>query len=229
MSLDLKKLEKVVELADGAKRARCPACAESGQDRKGEHLRIYPDGKFGCCVHAGDRDHRKRIFALAGSRERQAIRVKVAAPKAPAVLQSGVLGRLGRVFGSAAKTAANITTEVGTVGTGQYIYTHEQESPEKVEINKKLIEFEPCVPNVPAAEVRQESELPVPSVPLAKSPETIVADGKPERLPFLTADGTLSIPFDSPERYHWWKPGGERLSIAETLAEVRAGLAIKRG
>jgi hypothetical protein len=225
MSLDCTKLEKVVELADGAKRARCPACAESGQDRKGEHLRIYPDGKFGCCVHAGDRDHRKRIFALAGIRERQAIRVKVAGPKAPAVLQSGVLGRLGRVFGSVAKTTANITTEVGTPGTGQYIYTHEQESPEKEENNKKLIEFEPCVPNVPAAEVRQGAEIPVPSVPLAKSPETIVADGEPERLPFLTADGTLSIPFDSPERYHWWKPDGERLSVAETLAEVRAGLA----
>ena len=26
-----------------------------------------------------------------------------------------------------------------------------------------------------------------------------------ERLPFLTAGGDLSIPFDSPERYHWWK------------------------
>jgi hypothetical protein len=223
MSLDLNELEKVVELADGAKRARCPACAESGQDRKGEHLRIYPDGKFGCCVHAGDRDHRKRIFALAGIRERQAIRVKVAAPKAPAVLQSGVLGRLGRVFGSVAKTAANITTEVGTLGTGQYIYTHEQESPEKEENNKKLIEFEPCVPNVPAAEVRQGAEIPVPSVPMSLRTATN------EKLPFLTADGTLSIPFDSPERYHWWKPDGERLSIAETLAEVRAGLAIKRG
>ena len=42
-----------------------------------------------------------------------------------------------------------------------------------------------------------------------------------ERLPFLTAGGDLSIPFDSPERYHWWKPDGERLSVAETLAEVK--------
>ena len=47
-----------------------------------------------------------------------------------------------------------------------------------------------------------------------------------ERLPFLTAGGTLSIPFDSPERYHWWR-GGQ--SVAETLAEVRAALAIKKG
>jgi hypothetical protein len=43
-----------------------------------------------------------------------------------------------------------------------------------------------------------------------------------ERLPFLTAGGDLSIPFDSPERYHWWR-GGQ--SVAQTLQEVRAGLA----
>jgi len=40
------------------------------------------------------------------------------------------------------------------------------------------------------------------------------------RLPYLTADGTLLIPFDSPERYHWWKPDGERLSVADIKAEV---------
>jgi len=39
-----------------------------------------------------------------------------------------------------------------------------------------------------------------------------------ERLPFLTAGGDLSIPFDSPERYHWWR-GGQ--SVAETLLEVK--------
>ena len=39
-----------------------------------------------------------------------------------------------------------------------------------------------------------------------------------ELLPFLTAGGDLSIPFDSPERYHWWR-GGQ--SVAETLAEVK--------
>lgn len=223
MSLDLNKLEKVVELADGAKRARCPACAEAGQDRKGEHLRIYPDGKFGCCVHAGNREHRQRIFALAGSRERQSIRVKVAAPKSAAVLQSGVLGRLGRVFGGPTKVAANITTEVGTLGTGQYIYTHEKNSPEKDNNIEKLKEFRPCVPAVPVDEVRQEFKTPVPSVPTATEVLPESQSGVPgvpskERLPFLTADGTLSIPFDAPERYHWWK-GGQ--SIAETLQEVK--------
>jgi hypothetical protein len=51
-----------------------------------------------------------------------------------------------------------------------------------------------------------------------------------ERLPFLAADGTLVIPFDSPERYHWWKPPHEeRMRVAETLNEVRAGLASEKG
>ena len=238
MSLDVSKLEKVVELADGAKRARCPACAEDGHDRKGEHLRIYPDGKFGCCVHAGDRDHRKRIFALAGSRERESIRVKVAAPAVAKILQGDVLGRLGRVFGGLARPAAHITTDVGTLGTGTYIYTCEKEGPEKDNSIEKLKEFRTPVPCVPEGEVRLESETPVPSVPSSGQIAAVPVElesGVPsvpavvlpprvagERQPFLTADGTLSIPFDSPERYHWWR-GGQ--SVAETLAEVRAGLA----
>jgi len=44
------------------------------------------------------------------------------------------------------------------------------------------------------------------------------ADNGGQRRPFLTVDGTLSIPFNSPERYHWWK-GGQ--SVAQTLIEVR--------
>jgi len=44
------------------------------------------------------------------------------------------------------------------------------------------------------------------------------ADNGGQRRPFLTVDGTLSIPFNSPERYHWWK-GGQ--SVPQTLIEVR--------
>jgi hypothetical protein len=41
-------------------------------------------------------------------------------------------------------------------------------------------------------------------------------------LPFLTPGGDLSIPFDSPERYHWWKPPfEERLRVKEIIAEVK--------
>jgi hypothetical protein len=46
--------------------AQCPACAETGGDRKGVHLVVYPDGKFGCAAHPNDRDHRRRIALLAG-------------------------------------------------------------------------------------------------------------------------------------------------------------------
>ena len=43
------------------------------------------------------------------------------------------------------------------------------------------------------------------------------------RTPYFTPDGTLVIPFDSPERFHWWK-GGQ--SIAETRAEIANTLTI---
>src|SRR5215475_12637565 len=83
MSLNVTKLEKVRELANGTLQARCPACAESGGDRKGEHLRVYADGRFGCCVHPKDGEHRKRIFALAGDREPRSFTVKVATASSP--------------------------------------------------------------------------------------------------------------------------------------------------
>ena len=100
MSLDRTKLESVRDLDNGGLQARCPACAETGQDRKGEHLRISPEGKFGCCVFPGDRDHRKRIFSLAGSDSnrsaaRKEIKVRVAAAVTP-IIQTGILGKLSK-------------------------------------------------------------------------------------------------------------------------------------
>ena len=38
-------------------------------------------------------------------------------------------------------------------------------------------------------------------------------------VPYLLSDGTLVIPFNSPERYHWWK-GGQ--SVRQTRAELLA-------
>jgi len=64
-SLDLTRLEKVRQV--GSKIiARCPACAEEGRNRRGHHLVIFPDGKFGCAAMPGDNEHRRRIKALAG-------------------------------------------------------------------------------------------------------------------------------------------------------------------
>ena len=69
--LDLNKLEKVRRR--GRKYiARCPACAEAGGDRKGEHLFFGEDGRFGCVQFPGPdgKQHRKRIFELAGIPEK---------------------------------------------------------------------------------------------------------------------------------------------------------------
>jgi hypothetical protein len=44
------------------------------------------------------------------------------------------------------------------------------------------------------------------------------------RLPYLLADGTLVIPFDSPVRFHWWKKLYPEDGIL-TLSEVRAAAA----
>ena len=65
MSLDLTKLENLKDKGD-KKLARCPACAKDGGDSKGEHLVIYPDGKYGCVAHPGDEAHNKEIFQLVG-------------------------------------------------------------------------------------------------------------------------------------------------------------------
>ncbi|HRQ90161.1 MAG TPA: hypothetical protein PLA50_15280, partial [Bacteroidia bacterium] len=46
--------------------ARCPACAEEGRDNKGNHLVIYPNGKYGCVSHQGDAEHQRRIRQLVG-------------------------------------------------------------------------------------------------------------------------------------------------------------------
>ena len=52
---------------------RCPACAEAGQDKGGNHLVVWPDGKFACVCHPGyqGREHRKRIFFLIGNKQQK--------------------------------------------------------------------------------------------------------------------------------------------------------------
>lgn len=65
--LDLTKLERVKR--QGSKMAaQCPACAEAGLDRAGNHLVIFESGKWGCVVNPGaaGAEHRKRIWEVAG-------------------------------------------------------------------------------------------------------------------------------------------------------------------
>ena len=69
MSLSISKLESAREHS-GKVIARCPACAETGHDKKGEHLFICEDRRFGCVIYPGDgpeaKQHRRRIFTLCG-------------------------------------------------------------------------------------------------------------------------------------------------------------------
>jgi hypothetical protein len=113
MSLDISKLQKV-RIRGQKTTARCPACAESGGDSKGEHLIINSQGQFGCVVYAGNgtdaKEHRRRIFALCGDRELKPIVIHRAEERVdsghlgrpfqrhPAPLKTGLLGRLGRAF-----------------------------------------------------------------------------------------------------------------------------------
>jgi hypothetical protein len=62
---------KCVRTFGGKTTAQCPACAEQGKDKSGEHLFINSDGKFGCVLfpRAEGEAHRKRIFELAGKRD----------------------------------------------------------------------------------------------------------------------------------------------------------------
>jgi hypothetical protein len=117
MSLNISKLENVCTRVNKTT-ARCPACAEAGSDRTGDHLVIQADGRFGCVVCSGDSaeaiEHRKRIFALCGDREIKPLtihrpkdtaglgrlgQVNPGQSAAPS-LKTDLLGRLGRAFQS---------------------------------------------------------------------------------------------------------------------------------
>jgi hypothetical protein len=217
VSLDFRLLEKVKELASGVIQARCPACAEGGADRAGEHLRVYPDGRFGCCVHPKDREHRKRIFALAGDKSARQFTVKVASSNPAAE--------------PARSVKASLTSFLGTLGTAisNSVSSSNQASQNSADSPALQCKYvgtlgTPILMSRAYAKLDQEIrcdhthtckdiESGVPSVP---SPPTV------GRLPYLTPGGVLVIPFDSPERFHWWK-GGQ--SVPETLAEVRSWAA----
>lgn len=74
MKLDLKKLTNRHRSNKDGKQAliaRCPACAEEGHDRRGDHLIVFRDGRFGCVVFPGvapsAHRHRQRIWQLVGT------------------------------------------------------------------------------------------------------------------------------------------------------------------
>ena len=101
MGLDVSRLEKVRRRGSNTI-ARCPACAEAGNDRKGEHLFINARGQFGCVLYPGPAGsaHRQRIFELVGIKDMTGNGIEVRKPLSCAtgvsVIQKDVLGHLGR-------------------------------------------------------------------------------------------------------------------------------------
>jgi hypothetical protein len=214
MSLNMDRLEKVVRLANGGVKARCPACAEGGSDRKGEHLRISPEGKFGCCVFPGDREHRKRIFALAGDHGPKEIKVRVTVGTVlPA--RTGILGRLSMPVepenssdGSDGESA--VQTEFEEIRTGR---TAERESVETFIEEARTGRTGYSLLTRNAVETDSIYKLVEFDTPVRS-----VRNDKP-RLPYLLSDGTLVIPFDAPERYHWWTGGQSPRQTKQELME----------
>jgi hypothetical protein len=145
MSLDITKLEDS-RIRRGKTTARCPACAEIGHDQTRNHLIIQADGRFGCVVYLGDspdaRAHRKRIFALCGSRQ-----IK------PLVMRRSRLGRLGRVDEG---DLGGVPRKTGLLGRlGRLFQTHSgtdrTHAANKDRMTEKLNDFKPGVPGVPSA------------------------------------------------------------------------------
>jgi len=69
MGINIEMLRNRVHLPNGDVRAQCPACAADGNDSKGEHLMVFANGKFGCAVYQGDKEHRSEIFRLVGDKK----------------------------------------------------------------------------------------------------------------------------------------------------------------
>lgn len=202
MSLALSKLEKVRELASGVVQAQCPACAEGGHDRAGEHLRIYPDGRFGCCVFPKDHEHRKRIFALAGDRSPRSFKVKVPGTRAASATSQSVTDSL-RTLRTACVESDLFESEMqNNFRTDRTTFSNPRAHRREQDLHDAHTHT--CKDN-------DSSVLSVSSGDGVSNPPT---RGK---LPYFTPGGTLVIPFDSPERYHWWR-GGQ--SVKETIAEI---------
>ena len=234
MSLDVQQLEKVHELPSGVMQARCPACAESGGDRAGEHLRIYPYGRFGCCVHPGDRTQRKRIFALVGDKVPQSFTVRVAVRKSaaePARSVATSLADFGRTLrtpvsescssevkasqvsaGGECSTALTFRT-LRTPASNPYTYTREENNI-RCDVTHTYKEAKEGVLSVLAAEDWKRRH---PNAPI---------DGNGRPLPYLGRNARLVIPFDSDARFHWWNGGQE---LEETIQAVKHGFRNAEG
>jgi len=232
MSLDVAKLQNVRKLEGGIVQARCPACAEGGHDRTGEHLRVYPDGRYGCCVHPKDGNHRKRIFALAGDRNPKTfgVRIKHSAGSAVRSVKAALAGFRVRTLRtpvshsvSGGQESPPVPDNAETLSADGAALAQPNSRTLRTPISNPYAYGREGTTNIHTpvytckdSETGVLSVLAVPGVGVAEPPS---AAG--EHLPYLTPGGTLVIPSDSPERYHWWKPPhDQRLRVKQTLAEV---------
>lgn len=65
-TIDTSKLANVDKKPNGEIIAQCPACAAAGGDTTGNHLKVYPDGKFNCVVNNKCKQHNQEILKLVG-------------------------------------------------------------------------------------------------------------------------------------------------------------------
>jgi hypothetical protein len=107
--LDLKKLKILKTKGDGAYGAQCPACAQTGGDKKGQHLHIYESGAFGCAVDKS-KEHKKLIGELAGMAKQadqpnteKKGKLRINRMVCPPIRVLAVFGRRGRLFSSAGR------------------------------------------------------------------------------------------------------------------------------
>ncbi|MDP8217785.1 MAG: hypothetical protein P9M03_03555 [Candidatus Theseobacter exili] len=96
MVLDFKKLENIKQ-KDGKTIARCPACAALGRDKKGEHLYINDDGRFGCIAYQGSTGalHRSRIYQLLANGFNKTIVRPAKGNNRIGVIKADIFGTLG--------------------------------------------------------------------------------------------------------------------------------------
>ena len=198
MSLDLHRLENVRHL-DDVIQARCPACAEDGGDSSGNHLRVYENGAFGCCVHPKDRSHRKRIFALVG--------IRTAKPLTKAAQWTLTVRVAGSMKASQAQPKVLVIEKnVAVCGTSG-------STPQKVKIVRTLrthmFQSRACA---------REDDTVLHTCKDSKRSVLSVLKNVHVLKPHIMHDGTLVIPFASDAKYHWWRGG-------QTVEQTRRELA----
>ncbi len=126
MSLDFERLENFRQCAGGY-RAACPACRENGSDKKGNHLFIPENGRFGCAKFQGDHEHRARIFQLAGLPVENA--GEIPASRTRSVRKGRGQSPATRAAGLRERASKNLTEIVGRYRSDRWRKEFEERSP----------------------------------------------------------------------------------------------------